>query len=207
MNNVVMILLGVLATVVASLLGLVLVPSWQVQMMDPVEIVSGDSTSAYPLELDELATAGKKEYQSLGCIYCHSQQVRPENFGADLERGWGLRRSVPRDYMLQNPPLLGTMRTGPDLANIGYRQPNDEWHHLHLYDPVITSPGSLMQPSRFLYTVSETQPEASETDPGGYQLPDSYFGKPSWIIPSDRAKSLVAYIKSLEQKHDLEVVK
>lgn len=212
MNNLLTILAGVLLTVVASLMGLVLVPDWQMRLFEPVEITEGDPTSAYPQPLDDLAAEGKQVYQSLGCIYCHSQQVRPENFGADIDRGWGLRRSVPRDYILQNPPLLGTMRTGPDLANIGYRQPNDEWHYLHLYDPQITSAGSNMQPNRFLFKLVDAKPEG--TDPGGpdsevlaFALPDTYKEASGWIVPTDRAKALVAYIKSLEQKHELEVVK
>jgi cytochrome c oxidase cbb3-type subunit 2 len=128
----------------------------------------------------------------MGCVYCHSQQVRPEGFGADIDRGWGQRRSVPRDYVLQDPPYLGTMRTGPDLANIGVRQPTDQWHYLHLYDPQITSPGSVMPPFKFLYETTE--------------LPESYASEPTWIIPSKDAMNLVAYLKSLQQLHNLEDV-
>lgn len=43
------------------------------------------------------AAEGHKVYVSHGCIYCHSQQVRPKGFGADIERGWG-RASVATDY-------------------------------------------------------------------------------------------------------------
>lgn len=70
-------------------------------------------------------------YQHNGCMYCHTQQVRSEKFGdwwdangehktgADIKRSYGLRRTVSRDYIYDNPTMLGTMRTGPDLANIG----------------------------------------------------------------------------------------
>ena len=123
MNSIVSIIAGVLFTIFISLMGLVLIPSWQVQQMQPVAIAAGSDNqeSQYPQQLTDLESAGRLEYQSLGCIYCHTQQVRPEDFGADIDRGWGQRRSVPRDYVLQNPPFLGTMRTGPDLANIGFR--------------------------------------------------------------------------------------
>jgi cytochrome c oxidase cbb3-type subunit 2 len=52
--------------------------------------------------------------------------VRSSAFGADIARNWGQRRSVARDYIFDRPHLMGTMRTGPDLANIGARQPTRE---------------------------------------------------------------------------------
>jgi hypothetical protein len=84
--------------------------------------------------------------------------VRGGKYLNDIERGWGAnassgepRRSHPRDYIHDYPLLLGTMRTGPDLFNIGFRQDNRNWHHTHLYDPQIVSPGSIMAPFRYLY--------------------------------------------------------
>jgi len=209
MNNIGSILLGVLFTVFISLMGLVLIPSWQVQQMQPVSVAAGaeGEESLYPRKLTEIETKGRLEYQSLGCIYCHTQQVRPENFGADMDRGWGQRRSVPRDYVLQNPTFLGTMRTGPDLANIGFRQPNDEWHYLHLFDPSITSPGSVMPNHRFLFDMKKGElPEDLESGVSAFQLPTDYDSGEAWIVPNDRGKALVAYLKSLEQKYELEVV-
>ncbi|MFT5735302.1 MAG: cytochrome c oxidase cbb3-type subunit 2, partial [Planctomycetota bacterium] len=156
MNRISLITLGVLATVIASLFGLVLIPNLQLQSMGPKTVQLRDgSTAVYPAELDSyLEGPGREVYRDLGCIYCHSQQVRPEGFGADIDRGWGTRRSVPRDYVLQSPPFLGTMRTGPDLANIAERQPSQEWHYLHLYDPRITSPGSVMPSFKFLFNTT-----------------------------------------------------
>tara|TARA_Y100001978_G_C23696383_1_gene437813 strand:+ start:1212 stop:2447 length:1236 start_codon:yes stop_codon:yes gene_type:complete len=40
-------------------------------------------------------------------------------------RGWGKRRSVARDYIFTERPMLGKTRVGPDLANIGSRQSED----------------------------------------------------------------------------------
>ena len=79
-------------------------------------------------------------------MYCHSQQIRSEKFGnwwdengqmktgADIKRGWGLRRNVSRDYLHDRPTMLGTMRTGPDLANVGSRY-SETWHHNHNFNP------------------------------------------------------------------------
>ncbi len=199
MNRPLLILLGIMATVLASLAGMVFVPNWQARELAPIRVVDAEgATAEYPPPLDGLAEApGRQIYQSLGCIYCHSQQVRDAAFGADIDRGWGQRRSVPRDYLGQSPPLMGTMRTGPDVANIGARQPADAWHHLHLYDARLVSKGSVMPPFAFLYAVVDQ-------DPGerGYKLPD----RPQWIVPSTTARSLVAYLKSLHQDHDLKEV-
>ncbi len=208
MNRISLIMAGVFATVIASLFGLVLIPSMQFQQMPPKEIFAADgSTTMYPVALEDFREApGKEVYRSMGCVYCHSQQVRPEGFGADIDRGWGQRRSVPRDYVLQNPPYLGTMRTGPDLANIGVRQPTEAWHYLHLYDPQITSPGSVMPSFKFLF---QTTVGKEPTPPLGslvIQLPETSASEPTWIVPSVRAISLVAYLKSLAQKYELEEV-
>ena len=53
---------------------------------------------------------------------------------------------------------MGTMRTGPDLSNIGVRNPSETWHYLHLYNPQITSEGSNMPPFRFLFETKKKDP-------------------------------------------------
>lgn len=93
---------------------------------------------------------GRQVYIREGCVYCHSQQTRPQGFGADQQRRWG-RPSVPGDYFYDQPHLLGTMRTGPDLLNIGARQPSRDWHLAHLYNPRMVVPQSLMPPFPWLF--------------------------------------------------------
>ncbi len=93
-----------------------------------------------------------------------------EGFGADVERGWGRRQSVPRDYILQKRVLLGTMRTGPDLANVGGRPLNSDWRHQHLYNPRITSEGSLSPPFAYPYEVREIEGDPS---PNAVPIPGS----------------------------------
>jgi cytochrome c oxidase cbb3-type subunit 2 len=153
-------------------------------------------------------------YIDLGCLYCHSQQVRPEGFGADIDRGWGDRRSVARDYMFDAPPLLGTMRTGPDLASIAVRQPSREWHYLHLYEPTLTSPGSNMAPFPFLF--ERFDPEELRVGEGRDEPPDDAVRVPGpdgtdeggyWIVPTDRARALVDYLLSLDQSYDVPEVR
>ena len=144
--------------------------------------------------LEGMAAQGRAVYVSEGCVYCHSQQVRGEGYGTDIARGWGDRRTVPRDYLYENPILLGSMRTGPDLANIGARQPDETWHLLHLYNPVITSPGSIMPPFDYLF---EKRKIAGERAYDALALKNEWAPSAGFeIVPTDRAKALVAYLKA-----------
>src|SRR5438874_894866 len=73
-----------------------------------------------------MAERGRKIYAANGCVYCHSQQVRADYAASDIERKWGTRRSAPRDYIFERPAMLGKLRMGPDLSNIGKRAPAEE---------------------------------------------------------------------------------
>lgn len=85
---------------------------------------------------------GRVLYKTMGCFYCHSQFVRPQD--------WAIGRiSEKGDYYYDSPHLLGTERTGPDLAQIGGMRPT-EWHTVHDKDPRNTSPRSIMPRFEFL---------------------------------------------------------
>lgn len=201
MKNFALILLGVFATIAASWTGLIL--SSQIQFGSLVPVAMEEGGDKFPLKPPGIAEQGKEVYMSMGCIYCHSQQVRMKGFGADSERGWGDRQSVPRDYIYQKRVLLGTMRTGPDLMNVGARLGNTDWHFLHLYDPQITSPGSVMQPYRFLFREQKIQGQPS---PMALRFPPSYNRKPKEgyeIVPDDRCIALVEYLLSLKLNYEL----
>ena len=150
----------------------------------------------FPQPLSGIAQLGSKEYLSLGCVTCHTQQVRSENAGFDVARGWGKRPSVPRDYVLQEEVLLGHNRVGPDLANIGTREYSSDWLHRHLFSPQIAVEGSICQPSPFLYNISEF-----ETDSSIKTVDDK--NTTLHIIPSLRANRIVAYLQSLNQNYEL----
>ena len=82
---------------------------------------------------------GRALYLAEGCGYCHSQLVRP----IFVDAAYG-RPSEVADYADAAPPLVGTERTGPDLANVGVRQPSVMWNLLHLYNPRSMVPDSVM---------------------------------------------------------------
>jgi cytochrome c oxidase cbb3-type subunit 2 len=190
LNQAPTIFLGVFLTFASAWLGLVVAPYLQLAPRAPDTAGTGAAVNGTPQE--GLAAQGRDVYRANGCIYCHSQQVRPEGFGADIARGWGPRRTVAQDYFGERPVLLGTMRTGPDLANIGARQPSATSHHLHLYNPRITAPGSIMPRFAFLY---ERRKILGERSAAALKLPPGWDVEPGYeVVPRDEAKALVAYL-------------
>lgn len=195
MNRATVIYVGVLLTVIVSFAGLVSIPQAQLRGLQPVADQHGN---LHPEQPQGGVLAGRDVYISLGCLYCHSQQVRPEGFGADVQRGWGMRRSVARDYIFDAPVLLGTMRTGPDLADIAVRQPSANWHYLHLYDPRITSPASTMPRFGFLF---EKKPVQIERPADALQFPPDREQPGVVVVPGLKARMLVAYLASLDHSY------
>jgi cytochrome c oxidase cbb3-type subunit 2 len=136
---------------------------------------------------------GRQVYIANGCVYCHSQQPRDRAQAPDDQRGWG-RASVAADYFYDRPHLLGTMRTGPDLFNIGARQPSADWHLGHLYQPRAYVPGSIMPSYPFLFEVKDkAEPgERVVTVPGRWAPIDKV------VVARQEALDLVAYLQGLD---------
>ena len=124
MKGVTGLFLGIFGTFAFSWTGLMLIPNWQIGHLDPQADEEG--TDIYPQPKSGMAQRGRKIYAANGCVYCHSQQVRADYAASDIDRKWGTRRSAPRDYIFERPALLGKMRLGPDLSNIGKRAPSEE---------------------------------------------------------------------------------
>jgi cbb3-type cytochrome oxidase cytochrome c subunit len=116
--------LGVFGTFMFSWIGLTVVPNVQLGHLEPQSLE--EDTDIYPLPQSGMVERGRQIYNANGCIYCHSRWVRADYAGSDLERKWGDRRSAPRDYLFERPVLLGKMRTGPDLSNVGQRAPLED---------------------------------------------------------------------------------
>lgn len=188
MNKAYIFVLGGTSTITLSIFLFILAPRIQVRAIDKAAI-----SAQRPYTADELH--GRKVYIENGCIYCHSQQVRDPSVGADAAFGWG-RPSLPSDYIYDNPHLLGTMRTGPDLSNIGSRQPSRIWQHLHLYNPRGLVEWSIMPDFSFLY---ETITATDSPKEGAIKVPGE---KDQWIVPSESAENLVSYLMSLQRDRD-----
>ncbi|MCB0481167.1 MAG: cytochrome c [Flavobacteriales bacterium] len=154
--------------------------------------------NAKPLNEDEVA--GKNVYISQGCVACHTQQVR----NVDMDKVWGSRPGIAADYAnmertdlwRNTATLMGTERTGPDLTNIGIRQPSKEWNLLHLYQPRAVVGKSVMPAYPWLF---ETKKELQEGDVE-IIVPDEFRKNVSGkIVATKEALQLVAYLQSLKQ--------
>src|SRR5947209_7282088 len=124
MKGIAPLFLGIFGTFAFSWAGLTLIPNFQTGHLDPQADEEG--TDIYPVPKSGMAERGRKIYAANGCVYCHSQQVRADYAASDIDRKWGTRRSAPRDYIFERPALLGKMRLGPDLSNIGKRAPSED---------------------------------------------------------------------------------
>lgn len=199
MNYGPLIFLGVFLTLASSWCGLVLIP--QLQFGGKTAVKIEETGEMYPPVRPGLAEQGAEVYRANGCIYCHTQQVRPDGFGADILRNWGKRRTVAQDYIRDKPVKMGTMRTGPDLTNVGLRQ-SASWNYSHLYDPQITSPGSVMPPFRFLF---EKRKITGTPSPDALALTGAFALKePGYeVVPKAEARALVDYLLSLKSSAPL----
>jgi cbb3-type cytochrome oxidase cytochrome c subunit len=116
--------------------------------------------------------------------------------GVDIARGWGMRRSVAEDYLYDAPVQLGNLRAGPDLSNVGVRDPDLNWQLVHLYSPKALAKNSAMPPFRYLF---EIRTNAGPASPDALRFPKG-FEPPAGIevVPTPEAKQLAAYLLSLK---------
>ena len=139
MKGLVSLFIGLFGTFAFSWVGLTMIPNWQIGHLDPqMDEEGGD---VYPAPKSGMAERGRKVYAGNGCFYCHSEWIRADYAGSDIERKWGDRRSAPRDYIFARPVVLGKMRTGPDLSNVGKRAPSED------ENSPAASPAAAPQPS------------------------------------------------------------
>lgn len=150
--------------------------------------------------LSEAAKKGKEIYIANGCVACHTQQVR----NVEMDKVWGSRPSVASDYAgikrqdfwRNTATLMGTERTGPDLMDVGNRQPSLEWNLLHLYNPRAVVKASVMPAYTWLFEHKE--------NPGPNDVvvavPAEFLkNKNTKVVAKEEALQLVAYLQSRKQ--------
>jgi ribosomal protein L7/L12 len=268
-----LVFLAAFLALAASWGGFVLAP--QVQLGREMQTNAIASSDLYPQARPGMAKQGAEVYRSLGCVYCHSQQVGQEGtvfevvladagtnqlatiaalqklddrlnavaarnqltqlpktilanagplaadavaklfeptgakvetrivaVGPDIAWGWGNRRTVAQDYLFDYPVQLGTRRIGPDLANVGLRRADANWHYIHLYAPDFEVKGSAMPAYRFLFEerkLKAGQPPSPDAIPliaAGIFF-DTTGPVDREIVPTEKARMLVAYLLSL----------
>lgn len=148
------------------------------------------------------AMAGKLIYISEGCVGCHSQQVR----NVEMDKPFGSRPGMASDYanihrtsFWQNTAtLMGTERTGPDLIDVGNRQPSLDWNLIHLYNPRAVVAQSIMPSYSWLFELKDNPAQGDVV----VNVPPDFMkntgGKK--IVASKEALQLVAYLQSLKQE-------
>jgi len=165
-------------------------------IMPAIQLRTGENPPEALAPYTESQARGREHYISLGCVYCHSQQPRDASLGPDMVRGWG-RPSVPADYSYDTVHLMGTMRTGPDLFNIGARQPSVDWHLTHLYAPRSVSPGSNMPGYPFLFEVTDYVADGVTV----VNLPPEYRVRGGSVVATEEAMELVDYLIGLDHTY------
>ncbi len=138
--------------------------------------LKGHRKTEHVAQYTPLQLRGRQIYIANGCYYCHSQFVRPVaddplRFGA-VSKAW--------EYKHQYPNLLSTRRKGPDLTRESLDHPAD-WEYVHLYDPRMIVPWSIMPAYHWMFNGSP--------------------GK-----PNGQAKALVAYLGTLGKARKREML-
>jgi cytochrome c oxidase cbb3-type subunit 2 len=190
---------GVLIVFGSSWLGIVAYA--YVSLADLQPETSEETGGLVPPPWPGTAELGQHVYAVNGCVYCHSQQVRPAPLFTDIARGLGVRQTVPRDYLRTTMPFLGDSRIGSDLSNIGLKHDNAAWFYQLLYEPTVVMPGSNMPAYRYLFEEREISGQRSQlaVNVTGPQQP-----KPGYeIIPKADAIDLVGYLMSLKRDYPL----
>lgn len=149
--------------------------------------------------LNALEQQGLEIYLAEGCVYCHTQQVRalPQDtlrYGrASVAADFA--RLAPTDVWRQTPRVLGSERTGPDLSNVGARQPSAVWHYIHLYQPRAVTAGSIMPAFPWLFDVRDSAGPTDVVIP----IPAGVAPARGVVVARPEAKALVAYLLALHQ--------
>jgi len=158
-----------------------------------------------PLELQ-----GRDLYIREGCVGCHSQMIRP--FRSETER-YG-EYSKAGEFVYDHPFLWGSRRTGPDLHRTGLGNKNakpNSWHYTHMYDPSITSPGSIMPRYSWLHEntldISTTAAKIEAMQTLGVPYPEGYAKKANEDLQR-QAKEIADDLNSgdIETTSDKEII-
>jgi cytochrome c oxidase cbb3-type subunit II len=196
MNNGIVILIGLLLTMLWSWYGFIAQNFKAIGKLEPDTLITGER---FPTGRSGTATLGQDVYRANGCASCHTMQVRVQGNGADIERGWGKRNTVLRDFIHDDHVFLGQVRVGPDLAGIGTRTyATRDWHMAHLFNPRTVVPKSLMPQYPYLFEKrkinGQPSPQALNLAPEFRKdIPEGYE-----IVPTREANALVDYLLSLQ---------
>lgn len=171
-----------------------IMPAYQIQHTEPLPMMQ---------EMTEAERNGLHIYVKENCVSCHTQQVR----NIEMDNTWGARPSMASDYYYskqrldvwrQSPSVLGSERTGPDLTDVGRRQPGQEWHLLHMYNPRIVVKESIMPAYPWLF--DEKYESELAADDVVVPVPEQFLrAKGKKVVATPELMDLIAYLQSLKQ--------
>ena len=144
-----------------------------------------------------LELAGRDIYVREGCYLCHSQMIRALRFETQRYGHY----STADESVYDRPFQWGSKRTGPDLARIGGKYP-DQWHRLHLMDPRQLVPQSNMPGYPWLSLRLVDGVDVQRRMRALRVLGDPYTdadikGAPATVAGKTELDALVAYLQGL----------
>ncbi len=127
--------------------------------IDLHKVIALTAPPGLPRALTPAEERGKLIYAHDGCAYCHTEQVRftPADewrFGPPTQ-AWETQQEFPQ--------MWGTRRIGPDLARESGKRTED-WQLVHLFDPRMTVPDSVMPSFRWLFYGASDKPSEDALD-------------------------------------------
>ena len=146
---------------------------------------------------DALRLAGRDIYVREGCYVCHSQMIRAMR--TETQR-YG-KYSAADEFVYDRPFQWGSKRTGPDLARVGGKY-SDEWHRVHMRDPLAVAPASNMPAYPWLAQAMVDPPRIERHMRGLRMLGDPYTdadiaGAQAAVKGQTELDALVAYLQGL----------
>lgn len=178
----------------------------QLSSLEPTfKLDDGVVSDVYPVRNEGVARQGRDIFVREGCATCHTQFVRGESH-YEIERGWGKRRGVARDFLFESNASLGMTRLGPDLANYG----NADWGKAakglgvpanrldearlleYLFNPRKFSKHTIMPSYQGLFE----RVHERETVVAAFTVKDDHGNS---FTPKAEAFALVAYLRSLDR--------
>lgn len=127
-------------------------------------------TESEAVDYTEAEQHGRDIYIREGCVYCHSQYIRPIA-GEDMR--WGPVTQAG-EYAFDTPHLFSTRRIGPDLSRVGLKY-SDEWHYAHFWDPRMIIPDSIMPRFKRLFDETEDRVAVVDDENGNRTLAKTPF--------------------------------
>lgn len=187
-------------TLYSTALGLFLLLTLGVAILPAISNEKNNAPLPDAPVLSEDAIKGKALFVANGCVACHTQQVR----NVEMDKGWGDRPGIAADYAdnhrtdfwRNTATLMGTERTGPDLTNVGNRQPSRDWHLVHLFNPRTVVEQSIMPAYTWLFDIKDSLQEGDVA----VNVPEAFLAsRHQKVVATREALQLVAYLQSLKQ--------